>query len=798
MLSNPESVREAQRIEALLRYDVLDTPAEPALDGLTQLAAQICGVPMSLISLVDEQRQWYKARVGIEVTETSRSVSFCVHALQEPGVLVVPDALEDQRFQNNPLVLDEPRIRFYAGAPLITPQGESLGTLCVMDRVPRNLEPEQLEALEILSGLVMTHLELKRQAVELQQAQVRSSAVVEYALEAIVTMDHQGRVTEFNPAAEKMFGHSRAEALGREVAELIIPEAYRERHREGIARYLCSGESVVLERRLEMRALHSDGTEFPIELTVTRWGEVSPPVFVGFIRDLTEREAAQGKLRRYQERLSRLVDSNVQGVAFWRRDGKIVEANEAFLDLLGYSRDELKAGLISGYAITPPEYAELDQEAFRDLDERGVCAPFEKEFLRKDGSRVPVLVGAAAFEEDTDEGVCFVVDLTERKKLEQQFLEAQRLENLGSLARGIAHELNNALGPILISAELLKSTCTEEGQRVALDTMRSNTERAAQMVQQIMSFAGGLEGQQSQVSFGEIVRNVERIVRDTFPKQIEVEFLIPSALPPARGETTQLHQLLLNLCIRAQECMPRGGKLSLVVEKAVLDEQYVSQTPEARVGIYLQIELKYSGEDCFQKLGENAQAVLGVDGDLDARGGFGLLPARDIVTLHGGFLRLSKDPSIGTVLQLYLPTLNEVLEEGQASMPRGNGELILVVDDELSIRQTTGQTLEAFGYRVLTASDGAEALAEFTIRGPEITAVLTNMMMPLVDGSVTVQVLRKMAPDLPIIVMSGLNSSVQQSRAFRLGAGDFLSKPYSAAALLECIHKAVQSRATGA
>ncbi len=309
-MNEPESINERNCLAALERYDILDTPPEPEFDDFTQLASLICQTPIALISLVDGARQWFKSRVGLEVCETHRNLSFCQHAIQGAEVMEIPDAREDERFCANPLVTGEPHIRFYAGAPLTTPDGYRLGTLCVIDHASRHLTSEQRDGLARLARQVMRQLEsrinhtkLIQSSEALRESNERTKQIIDSALDAVVTMDLDGLITSWNPQAEVIFGWSAGEVIGRKMSEVIIPPAYREAHERGHRHLIQTGEVRVLDRRIELSALRHDGAEFPVELTIAKVMVGGKAHFSAFIRDLSELKESGSKLARASDLL---------------------------------------------------------------------------------------------------------------------------------------------------------------------------------------------------------------------------------------------------------------------------------------------------------------------------------------------------------------------------------------------------------------------------------------------------------------------------------------------------------------
>lgn len=302
----PSSIAEAARLEALQRYGVLDTLPEQALDDLTVLAAYICEVPISLVSLVDEHRQWFKARLGLETPETPREFSFCTHALRQTDLLIVPDATRDARFATNPLVTGEPGIRFYAGAPLVTPGGAVLGTLCVIDRVPRTLAPKQQELLEILARQVMAQLELRRQTRELAESERFLRTIFDSEPECVKVLGPDGSLRAMNRVGLAMIeADSLGEVDGKCVYPLVVPEHRTEF--EALTARVFRGESGTLDYRIvgrkgTMRWLETHAVPLRDE-----HGEVTG--LLGITRDVTRRKQAEDESRASEARYRTLLST---------------------------------------------------------------------------------------------------------------------------------------------------------------------------------------------------------------------------------------------------------------------------------------------------------------------------------------------------------------------------------------------------------------------------------------------------------------------------------------------------------
>ncbi len=323
-----------------------------------------------------------------------------------------------------------------------------------------------------------------------------------------------------------------------------------------------------------------------------------------------------------------------------------------------------------------------------------------------------------------------------------------------------------------------------------LKTIEVSAKRGADIVRQVLSFARGLEGQRIEVLPGHLLDDLGNIIKDTFPKDIRLQFSVPTDIWPILGDPTQIHQVLLNLCVNARDAMPHGGNLTINVENSVLDKQYAAMNLQAKAGRYVTISVTDSGTGMPPAVVDKIFEPFFTTKDINKGTGLGLSTVMAIVKSHEGIINVYSEPGKGTTFKVYLPAMDlspeerrEQLEE--ASLPRGTGETILLVDDEASILIITSQTLQAFGYRVLTAADGAEAVAVYAQHAKEIAVVLTDMAMPIMDGSATIRALTKINPSVKIIAASGLSINGGTTKIAEANVKHFLSKPYTAGTLLK-------------
>jgi CheY-like chemotaxis protein len=316
--------------------------------------------------------------------------------------------------------------------------------------------------------------------------------------------------------------------------------------------------------------------------------------------------------------------------------------------------------------------------------------------------------------------------------------------------------------------------------------LQTSAERGAEMVKQVLSFAGGVEGQRVVLQVKHVVNEVKSMLRHTLPKSIYIETKLAVDVWPMLGDVTQLSQVIMNLCVNARDAMPDGGTLTIAAENILLDENYTRMNLDAKPGPHVLVTVADTGSGIPAEIIDKVFDPFFTTKEQGKGTGLGLSTALGIVRGHGGFINVYSEPGRGTRFSVFLPAAEtaqtkQALQQ-QDDLPVGRGELILVVDDEASIRDITKTTLEAYGYRVQTANDGTEAVAAFAPRAAEINAVLMDMMMPVMDGPATIRVLQKLDPKVRVIATGGLAASAKAAEL--VGVKCFVEKPYTADKLL--------------
>jgi len=516
----------------------------------------------------------------------------------------------------------------------------------------------------------------------------------------------------------------------------------------------------------------------------------------------SSRLLTEDALRQSEERfkLAALAVSDV--VWDWNLAANTLWWNDGFLTTFGFSAGEIEPSVESWTGRIHPEERQRVIASIEHAVATGAeCWGAEYRVERKDGSHALVQDRGFILRNEAGRGVRMVGgmrDLTAQKKMEAQYLRAQRMQSIGTLAGGIAHDLNNVLTPIMLSIELLKNDDANDApRRKILETIYVSSRRGADLVRQVLSFARGVEGQRVAIRLGVLISELVGVISQTFPRNIRIVHSATPSLWPVTGDPSQLHQVLLNLAVNARDAMPEGGTLTLAASNVTIDAQFAGMSQDAKPGPYVLLQVSDTGAGIPPALRDRIFDPFFTTKKPGKGTGIGLATVHTIVRSHGGFMNVESEVDHGAIFKVYLPT-DPSLQNAASAPPfptqlaRGRDELILVVDDEAAIREVTRQTLEAFGYRVLTASDGAEAVALYAQHASAISAVLTDMMMPIMDGAATIQVLLRINPDVRIIAASGIDSGQNVGKASNAGVHDFLLKPYTAQALLHLLRTVIE------
>lgn len=555
------------------------------------------------------------------------------------------------------------------------------------------------------------------------------------------------------------------------------------RNPEGDEKALFKSYSETLIRKLEKKTLQLEEVNLILE------------------QELAERRKAEAIQRQMAETQISILNALPAHIALVDAEGTIVSVNEAW-------RRFARANVLEGENFcVGRNYLEVCEQA------RGVCSEEAAEtavglrrVLRGEANEFSIeypchsttekrwfrLMVTPLDEKERAGAVVMHVNVTERKEIEGHFLRAQRMESIGNLAGGMAHDFNNLLAPIVMGIDFIKHCEPDDTILSILRTMEDSAKRGTGLVQQVLSFARGADGIQVSVRIGDIVGEIESILGHTFPKDIKFERKIEKGLWSILGDPTQVNQVILNLCVNARDAMDSGGRLTVSARNVEIDHSFSSTNPDMPTGRYVLLEVADEGCGMPEELVQRVFEPFFTTKAAGKGTGLGLSTVVKIVKNHGGFVDVSSEVGKGSVFRVYFPAQTFDQDSAYAevkveNLPRGNGELILVVDDEASIRNISTQTLEAFGYTVMVADDGNQALGIYAQHQTAISLVLTDMMMPAMDGVALSRALRAINPDVRIIAVSG------EDKAKGAGVRHFLPKPFSARQMLILIKTVLSS-----
>src|SRR6266571_2066463 len=502
----------------------------------------------------------------------------------------------------------------------------------------------------------------------LRQSEVRKSAILEAALDAIVSIDHEGAIAEFSPAAERMFGYRRADVIGRNMADLLVPPSLRQPHRDGMARYLAGGESKILGRRVEITAMRADGSEFPVEIAIARVQLPGAPMFTGYIRDLTERKKVEESLR-----LS-----------------------------------------------------------------------------------------------------------------EGQLRQAQKMEAVGRLAGGVAHDFNNLLTVINGRSRLLLDGLAGHPLRKEVEVIAAAGDRAASLTRQLLAFSRRQIVEPRVIDLNTVVAETETMLRRVIGEDVHLEIRLKRDFGNVRADPGQIEQVIMNLVVNARDAMPQGGRLT--IETANADRDGPSPAPgRLEAGRYVALSIQDTGSGMEAAVLSHLFEPYFTTKEKGKGTGLGLPTVAAIVKHCGGQIAVDSAPARGSRFTLYLPRVDEAAEEAPSETrrpaPSRGSETILVVEDETTVRELARELLQMSGYTVLEAGHGQEALRICRTYDGPIHLMLTDVVMPHMNGHELAETLAPLRPGMKVLYMSGYTEEAGVLREILDSDSVFLQKPFTPAAL---------------
>ena len=533
----------------------------------------------------------------------------------------------------------------------------------------------------------------------------------------------------------------------------------------------------------------SDGRTYDLKLSPRLNSEGALISVLGIAQVVTERVRAEQEARVNEERFRRVFESNMLGLLLFRVNGEVTEANDAVLQILGYTAADVAAGLLDWRKSTPPGYEAADQRALAELSRDGACTPYEKELFRKDGSRVPVLMGGAALNEASGD-VAFMLDLSERKhsqdereRLQAQLLQVQKLESLGVLAGGIAHDFNNLLTAMLGSASAAILNLPEQSPaRLDLDNVILASRRAADLTRQLLAYSGKGHFEVRATNLSLEVRQLASLLETTMPKKVALRLELSKELPSISADSAQIQQIVMNLVLNGAEAIgDQSGTVFVGTGVQTIDDFYARSlfaSEGVSAGRYVCLEVHDTGcgmDEATQERIFDPFFTTKFTGR-----GLGLAAVLGIVRGHKGAIKVYSARGKGTTFKVFFPASDSIPVSPPAEAASFQGEgLALVIDDDHGVREAATRVLEHFGFRVLSAVNGRHGVEVFQQHEREIAVVLLDLTMPEMNGEETFREIRRIRAHVPVILSSGYNEIEATRRFTSKGLAGFLQKPFT-------------------
>ena len=646
-------------------------------------------------------------------------------------------------------------------------------------------------------ALALDVTEGRRTEEDLRQSEQRTRLILDNALDAVITMRASGVISDWNTQAERMFGISRAEALGQPLSATIIPHRYRDRHDAGLKKFLETGTGPLLNKRIEITALHRDGREFPVELSISPAKVGENWTFSAFIRDLTEQRKAEEALKLGEQalqaserRLIQILETVPLGIFVSDDLGRIVFANAMAKKILGKGVvptggvDELAEVYQAYLAGTRQLYPTDRMPLVRAL--KGEAATVDDMEIHHGERVISLLVKGAPIldhEGKISAAVVAVIDTTDRKQLEAQVGQTSKMEAVGQLAGGVAHDFNNLLTVILSYGAMLIERLDPGEDREDVQEITAAADRAAGLTRQLLAFSRQQVMQPRVIDINDVVGGLEKMLRRLIGEDVELEITLDSNVEAISADPGQLEQVLMNLVVNARDAMPRGGRLHVVTLNSELCAESATGTLKAPDGAYVMLSVSDSGCGMTRAVQQRMFDPFFTTKEQGRGTGLGLATVYGIVKQSGGEIYVYSEVGLGTTFKIFfprfIPQTGQRPSEAAATEPRRGSESILLVEDDSNLRTLVARVLKSRGYTVHLAASGVEALAIASDATTPLDGVITDVVMPGMNGRELIAKLHESRPEMGSLLMSGYTDDEVLRRGVLHGETAFLQKPFT-------------------
>jgi len=774
---------EVSRLKALAECRIVDSPAEEFFDDIANQAAYLCGTPIGFISFIDEHREWLKAKVGWELTEIPRDQSFNALVLGNPHVLIVEDTAADRRFRFHPWVTQS-GIRFYAAVPVVTKEGYALGAISVLDRLPRSLPIGHRRILQTLANAIAAQLALRRASFNptTSSPESRYQLLFDHNVAGFYRTTPDGRVLGCNTTFARMLGYaSREEVLGCSSEQFYFSAEERGQFLKNLQR---EGSLVNSELRLRRKDGSSIWVVENVAATCDEQGGVT--LIEGTMVDISAHKRAEDALRDSQERLFDIITSAMDAIITIDEKQQIIVFNKAAEDIFRCTAAEVIGKSIDRFV--PESLREIHQQHIRSFGQTGVStrsiySPRTLAAVRSNGEEFPI--EASISQVKTSSGRLYTVilrDISARKRTEEQLRQTQKMEAVGHLAGGIAHEFNNYLAIIMGYTELLeRETVGNDSLRMSLAEIKGASQKVASLTRQLLAFSRKQVIELREVDLNATVWETHKLLRRLIPVSIDLIPKLQGDLGKVKADPAQVQQILINLVINARDSLPEGGQIVIETAEVELDEEYASRQLEVQPGPYVMLSVADTGIGMDKETLSHIFEPFFTTKEEGRGTGLGLSTTYGIVKQSGGHLTVASVPGRGSTFRIYLPKLSDsgdLPQVSKAQSCRPRRQTVLVVEDESALRKLMTKVLEGAGFQVVEAKDGEQAVETCKSWAEPIDMVVSDLAMPKLNGLQLKEIVVGLRPTVKFLLISGYAEDVVEDPTILRTNTDFLEKPF--------------------